>query len=74
MTSVERVLEYSRLPPEAPLDAPAGEGPPPNWPVHGIITGENASYRYSENAPTVLKGLNFCVRAQEKVGCRSILC
>jgi len=67
MVSVERVLEYSKLPPEPPLESAPESKPPSDWPQHGIITGEGAGFRYSEGAPLVLKNLNFCVRAQEKV-------
>ncbi|XP_048247853.1 ATP-binding cassette sub-family C member 4-like isoform X3 [Haliotis rufescens] len=68
MISVERVLEYSQLPSEAPLDSSKDNKPPPNWPQHGIISGEKASLKYSQSGPNVLKDINFCVRAQEKVG------
>ncbi|XP_023930136.1 multidrug resistance-associated protein 4 isoform X1 [Lingula anatina] len=66
MTSVERVLEYSRLTPEAPLES--NKKPPPNWPSHGIITGEQASFRYSVYTPAVLNNLHFCIKSNEKVG------
>ncbi|XP_067669590.1 ATP-binding cassette sub-family C member 4-like isoform X2 [Haliotis asinina] len=68
MISVERVLEYSQLPSEAPLESGKDNKPPPNWPQHGIISGEKAALKYSENGPNVLKDINFCIRAQEKVG------
>ena len=67
MTSVERVFEYAQLPSEAPLETRKELKPPDNWPQHGVITGEWANYRYSEDGELVLKGLNFCIRAQEKV-------
>ncbi len=67
MTSVERVIEYSHLTPEAPLESDPDSKPPSDWPKHGIITGEKAVFRYTEDGPKVLKDINFCVRAQEKV-------
>ncbi|CAH1780700.1 unnamed protein product [Owenia fusiformis] len=68
MTSVERIIEYTHLQSEAELDSGPNSKPPSDWPKHGIITGEKASFKYSEEAPVVLKNLYFCVRAQEKVG------
>ena len=67
MTSVERVVEYSALTPEAALESTEENKPPDNWPKHGIITGESAVFRYTKDGPVVLKGINFCVRANEKV-------
>ena len=67
MISVERVLEYSKIPPEAALESDPEHKPPPDWPKHGIITGEGVCLKYSETAPCVLKELNFCVRSKEKV-------
>ena len=67
MTSVERVIEYSALTPEAPLDSTVENKPPKEWPKHGIISGEGAIFRYTKDGPVVLKGINFCVRSSEKV-------
>ncbi|CAG2177332.1 unnamed protein product, partial [Oppiella nova] len=35
MTSVERIIEYQRLPQEAPLDSDDTHRPPPDWPSKG---------------------------------------
>ena len=67
MTSVERVIEYSDLTPEAPLESTDEDKPPKDWPKHGIVSGEGATLRYTEDGPIVLKGINFCVRSGEKV-------
>lgn len=63
MTSVERVVEYSNLPQEPPLDTPAHilKGLRQDWPQHGAIKFENVSLKYSENGENVLKGLNFSI-------------
>ena len=73
MTSVERVIEYSALTPEASLESTAENRPPKEWPKHGIISGEGAIFRYTKDGPIVLKGINFCVRSSEKVDYKIIL-
>ena len=73
MTSVERVIEYSALTPEAPLESTAENKPPIEWPEHGIISGEGAIFRYTKDGPMVLKGINFCVRSSEKVDFKILL-
>ena len=67
MTSVERVIEYSALTPEAPLESTDENSPPKDWPKHGIVSGEGATFKYNDDGPIVLKGINFCVRSSEKV-------
>ncbi|XP_053600748.1 uncharacterized protein LOC128669719 [Plodia interpunctella] len=67
MTSVERVLEYKRLPQEANMD----EGPiqpPSQWPMKGEIVFKDVSMRYGPQDPPVLKNLNFVLNATWKVG------
>ena len=71
MTSVERVFEYTELPPEAALDSDERHRPPPGWPQHGVISADDVSFRYTADAPLVLRHLRFCVRAKEKVQKRS---
>ncbi|GFN98107.1 multidrug resistance-associated protein 4 [Plakobranchus ocellatus] len=68
MISVERVLEYSRLPMEADLESKPGKKPPPSWPMQGAIQASNVSLQYSPTAPYVLKNLNFSIHGMEKVG------
>ena len=68
MVSAERVMEYSALEPEAPLDTllPTMK-PPPDWPHRGEIVLDDVSFRYSEDTPTVLKSLSCTIKAAEKV-------
>ena len=66
MTSVERLIEYKDLPPEAPLekeDDPEKE----NWPLMGRIEADNISLRYDKSSPLVLKNINFVIKPKEKV-------
>ena len=67
MVAVERVHEYADLEPEAD----AGENPklPNDWPSKGIVQAQNASFKYHDSLPCVLKRVNFTVQANEKVCC-----
>ena len=67
MTSVERVMEYSNLPLEAPLESEPDHKPPPDWPQKGVINCEGTSFRYSENSPPVIHNLHVTIQAEEKV-------
>ena len=67
MTSVERSHEYTEIPSEASLDSSGGKKPPVDWPANGEITATDVSLKYAEDAPPVLKNLNFTVEAGEKV-------
>jgi ATP-binding cassette subfamily C (CFTR/MRP) protein 4 len=67
MTSVERVYEYTELPPEAALESSPDNKPPPGWPSEGVILAEDASFRYTDDGPWVLHNLNFHIYGREKV-------
>nr|WBG67118.1 ABCC3 protein [Mythimna separata] len=67
LTSVERILQYTRIDTEQDLF----EGKismPPNWPSKGRIEFQNVSLRYAPNEAPVLKNLNFVVESGHKVG------
>lgn len=66
MTSVERVIEYSKLEQETQSHDKT-VSVPGSWPQYGIITFESFYYRHHHTMPQVLKKLNLCIRAQEKV-------
>ncbi|XP_071159454.1 ATP-binding cassette sub-family C member 4-like isoform X3 [Mytilus edulis] len=68
MISVERVMQYSKLPSEADLTSDKDHKPPPDWPVHGKITGDKVCLRYSSTGPMVLKYLKFSIESKEKIG------
>lgn len=65
MTSVERVLEYTKLESEPEREQ---QPLPLNWPERGQIQFKDVNLKYSENDPYVLKNLNFVVHPKEKVG------
>ena len=81
LMSVERVLEYSQLPPEPNLRdkgiitkkkskrsiAESFITPPPSWPSQGYIRFRNTYMRYSDSDQPVLKGLNLVIYPTEKV-------
>ncbi|XP_075988681.1 putative multidrug resistance-associated protein lethal(2)03659 [Anticarsia gemmatalis] len=81
MTSVERILEYQNLPPEQPVDTDKDalkknhpELDFEKWPTKGEIVFEDVSLEYERPpgsagdppAPAI-KGVNFSVKAAEKV-------
>ncbi len=67
MVSVERVLGYSRLPQESPLESALGKAPPGDWPSRGEIRFENLSLKYADEGPLILKSINCHIAAGEKV-------
>lgn len=67
IVSVERVLEYARLPSEAP-DIIAGHRPPVAWPAHGAVKFHNFSTRYREGLDLVLKNISLDIKSHEKIG------
>lgn len=68
MTSVERVLEYSRLPSEPPLESASDKKPPLSWPEIGRVQFQNVYLKYGPEEPPVLRNLNFTVEPKEKIG------
>lgn len=67
IVSVERVLEYARLPSEAPEINPRNR-PPASWPANGTISFNNYSARYREGLDLVLKNIKLDVKSHEKIG------
>ncbi|KAK9707522.1 hypothetical protein RND81_07G203100 [Saponaria officinalis] len=67
MISVERILEYAKLPSEAPLIIEDNR-PEPEWPNGGSIQFQDLKIRYSPDLPLVLKGITCTIPARVKVG------
>lgn len=67
IVSVERILEYSELTPEAPAVIELRR-PVPDWPQHGEIEFKDYSARYRPELDLVLKGINLDVKPREKIG------
>ena len=53
--------------PEAPRHIKEAQVPK-DWPKSGTITFQDYKMRYRENTPIVLNGLNFLIKAGEKLG------
>ncbi|KAL8990630.1 MAG: hypothetical protein Q9177_000759 [Variospora cf. flavescens] len=67
IVSVERVLEYARLPSEAP-ERILKSKPKIGWPAHGAVEIKNYSTRYRPSLDLVLKDINLDIKPHEKIG------
>ncbi|KAJ6649924.1 Multidrug resistance-associated protein 1 [Pseudolycoriella hygida] len=65
IVAIERVNEYSNCQQEAPWKTVPVD---PTWPQKGVVKFENFQVRYREGLDLVLKGINFTVNSQEKIG------
>lgn len=68
MTSVERVLQYTKLDKEGPFESLPANRPERDWPKNGNIIFEKVFLRYVSTEAPVLKNLNITIKAGEKVG------
>nr|XP_012230327.1 PREDICTED: probable multidrug resistance-associated protein lethal(2)03659 isoform X1 [Linepithema humile]XP_012230329.1 PREDICTED: probable multidrug resistance-associated protein lethal(2)03659 isoform X1 [Linepithema humile]XP_012230330.1 PREDICTED: probable multidrug resistance-associated protein lethal(2)03659 isoform X1 [Linepithema humile] len=68
MTSVERILEYSKVDSEPPLDSTPEKKPKAEWPAEGKVEFKGVYLRYAPLEPPVLKNLNFIIYPREKIG------
>ncbi|VEU22972.1 DEKNAAC104181 [Brettanomyces naardenensis] len=67
IVSVERVLEYSHLTPEAP-EIIKDCRPATNWPFNGAISFDQYSARYRPELDLVLKDISISIGKKEKIG------
>lgn len=67
IVSVERILEYIRLPSEAP-DAIHHNRPPASWPAQGAVKYCKYSTRYRPGLDLVLKDINLNLKPRERIG------
>lgn len=67
MISVERILQYTKVPSEAPLVIESSR-PEPNWPANGKIELQNLHVQYTPSLPRVLKGITCTFHGQKKIG------
>ncbi|KAI0137590.1 putative ATP-binding cassette transporter protein [Hypoxylon sp. NC0597] len=64
MNAAERIVEYTELPTES-LE---GKSPPAAWPTEGRVEVNDLVVSYASDLPPVLKGLNFTVERNERIG------
>ncbi|GAB1525242.1 hypothetical protein RhiTH_008400 [Rhizoctonia solani] len=67
LVSVERVVNYINLEPEAPLEIPDA-ALPADWPRNGDIEFKHYCMRYRPELPLVLKNLTMSIRSGENIG------
>ena len=67
IVSVERILEYCDLTPEAPAIIEENRVEE-NWPSKGAIQFKDYTTRYRENLDPVLKEISADIKPQEKIG------
>jgi len=67
LTSVERIVEYTDLPPEGDRIRPDCR-PPSGWPSRGVLEFNDYKMRYRSGLDLVLKGVNVRIESSEKVG------
>lgn len=65
IVAIERVNEYSNRQQEAPWKTVDVD---PKWPEKGVVQFENFQVRYRDGLDLVLKGINFSVNSEEKIG------
>ncbi|CAN4090494.1 unnamed protein product [Withania somnifera] len=67
MISVERILQFSDVPSEAPLVIEKSR-PEPDWPLKGRIEIKDLHVQYSPDLPRVLKGITCTFLEGKKIG------
>lgn len=67
IVSVERVLEYSQLTPEAP-EIIEDNRPDASWPANGEVVFNDYSTRYRPGLDLVLKNVDLAIKPREKIG------
>nr|CAD7445770.1 unnamed protein product [Timema bartmani] len=68
MTSVERILEYTKIEREPALESPPDKKPPKEWPQNGTVKFQNLFLKYNKDEGPVLNNLNFIIESKQKVG------
>ncbi|GAB2297789.1 hypothetical protein Dimus_031876 [Dionaea muscipula] len=67
MICVERILQVTRIPSEAPLVVEDCR-PEPKWPTKGYIEFKDLHVQYSPALPMVLKGITCVIPGEKKIG------
>ena len=64
MNAAERIVEYTEL----PTEDLGGVRPPAAWPTEGRVEVNDLVVSYADDLPPVLKGLNFSINRNERIG------
>ncbi|KAF8667250.1 hypothetical protein HU200_052916 [Digitaria exilis] len=67
MVSVERILQYSTIPSEAPLEVDYCRAPN-SWPEDGTINIRSLEVQYAEHLPSILRNISCTIPRRKKVG------
>ena len=67
MTSVDRLIDYIDIVPEAPLTSKKDVKPSADWPTDGNIVSRGVNMKYAPEAPLALNNITFNIKAREKV-------
>lgn len=64
LTSVERIIEYTKVPSEPPLESDEKNTPPHDWPQFGRIEFKSLNFWYDKNGARILRNLTFQIAAK----------
>ena len=67
MTSVERIMDYIKIQPEAEVKSREDKQPADTWPSAGQIESHSVSMKYSITSPYILNNIKFIIHPREKV-------
>ncbi|KAL0112749.1 hypothetical protein PUN28_012191 [Cardiocondyla obscurior] len=68
LTSIERILEYTRLEEEPMIDSKPETKPPDDWPMKGLVEFKNVSLKYNPRGSYILQNISFTIMPKEKIG------
>ncbi|XP_017785363.1 PREDICTED: probable multidrug resistance-associated protein lethal(2)03659 [Nicrophorus vespilloides] len=68
LTAVERVLEFTKIEPEPPLESIPENKPHSFWPTEGAVEFKNVFMKYCLTEQPVLRNMSLSIEPQEKVG------
>ncbi|CAG9768357.1 unnamed protein product [Ceutorhynchus assimilis] len=68
LTSVDRVMQYTKLETEGPFITPKDKVPKEPFPPKGNVEFRNMNLIYVRGEPPVLKNLNIKIKSGEKIG------
>lgn len=67
MISVERLIQYSKLPSESDQNKDILFNPEKSWPINGSLNFDIKEMKYSKDSEAILKDVQFMVKPREKI-------